>query len=51
MVECFDYLINLLGDFIGTLDGLPVISEFSLLDLFIALIIVFMLIVIMLRRR
>lgn len=51
MVECFNYLIDLLCDFIGTLDGLSVISGFSLLDLLIALIIVSMLIVIMLRRR
>lgn len=51
MVECFNYLIELLGDFIGTLDGLSVISRFSLLDFLIALIIVSMLIVIMLRRR
>lgn len=51
MVKCFEYLISLVGGYIDTLDSLKVISDFSLLDLFIALIIITFLIIFIFNRR
>lgn len=51
MIKCFEYLISLIGGFIDTLDSLNVISDFTLLDLIIALIIVTFLIIFIFNRR
>lgn len=51
MVNCFEYLVSLIGSFIDTLDSLTVIAGFSLLDLVIALTVVTLLIVFLFARR
>lgn len=51
MVDCLEYIVSVIGGFIDTLDSLKVISDFSLLDLFIALIIITFLIIFIFNRR
>lgn len=51
MVKCLEYIVSVIGGFIDTLDSLNVISNFSLLDLIIALIIVSFLIIFIFNRR
>lgn len=51
MIDCLEYIVSVIGGFIDTLDSLNVISNFSLLDLIIALIIVSFLIIFIFNRR
>ena len=51
MFYCLEYIVSVIGGFIDTLDSLNVISNFSLLDLIIALIIVSFLIIFIFNRR